>query len=558
MLILTSGVGAPRGFRFHLEPCEDLTDELLDLLIENSWREGSEITSGDEAGSSNQSQSTSSKESPRPQTSRKVQDWLYGDWLQAAEEDEGEMRMWKRFDRLQGNASLDSTNCFGMLKEASGFGQQDATTVDPPIEKVSEVEAQNDSAPTSALSSSSSSSTPLSIVTSTSQSISTSDYFNSMKVERSLNSKAAISKVVLNIFSNAIIQEDNKNFLSGHPRFWDVIASLIEEGEKDVEKWEEIRSNLEKASKEAGETSGNSQETSIVYRPATVFTTYEQFKIRKEVVQMLSQIGDESLSLTGRSLSTVLTLWRLLRSFILDDSTLQDPTSKQVYVGPHIQHPSLLPGAILPMSILERRVPFHLDLALGAFTKISQPDQNREVFSTLFKDEEIIELLMTLLRRLPIETADLMLLGADSWTGHLQRVVQSMYSLVFLANQNLKKKIRKQLGGVLSGILMHLIKQLTSAYPDWRSNTFQNLITRMVEFLKLLDKCPDTLGSLPLLGMGMGLEDQLGAEMEKEKEKNNSSNGGLLVGMYDQIKDISKKNIDPRLLVDLQEMQGCR
>lgn len=590
-MILTSGVGAPRDFKFLLEPCEDLLDELLDILIENSWREEEElvppvdqlegqddrdrkvtlVTQAQPVKNSHKGKSKARVDKELSESivvaiaQRDVKDWTYQDWLQAAEEDEAEMRIWKRLDRSSGNSSLGSVSTFSVDEEAEANGTR-ARTEDLAVMESShgkrEEPSQNDkersnSIPSLSGSSSSppsSTESPSPLRTSTSLPMLTVDYFTSLSKERLLNRKAATAMVILNIFLNASFCEENLVFFNKHSRFWDVISSLLEEGESDARKWEQVkkewsdRENPRSPGTKATEEKGPKKDSLDL---KLVFTVSEHLRIRKDVLSILSNLSDPSIPLSQKPRSTNLTIWRLLKSFLLDDRDINDPCSKQIYCGPSVHLPPVAPGAILPMTSTSVRIPYYLDLSFEAFSKLAQPDPNREVLSTMLSDNEIIELLMTSLRRLPMEKEELMVLCTECGIGHCSRILLSIYSLVFLSNQNLKKKIRKFTMSVLPITLVKLMRHLLYAYGDFRVNNFKDIIYTILEILKLVDQCNDTLGDVPGLFGNQDVDDNQG------KSKNRNNLPGLLIGLDEEVQSIlNALNIHPSIVADLQQMNS--
>ncbi|KAG8899530.1 hypothetical protein FRB99_006583 [Tulasnella sp. 403] len=194
------------------------------------------------------------------------------------------------------------------------------------------------------------------------------------------------------------------------------------------------------------------------------------------------------------------------------------------------------------------------DLVLDMFSRVSQPDRHRKIFSTSVHAEEVHGLFIALSRMLPITREDYSIMtfhsnSLEPWVGYAERIVLSMYSLVFLASPTLKRRMKRP------GIT-HVLKRLSYFYmkcttPDGKvfsgvnannSYPFMVISRRAVEVLKLLDNESDpfadesaTTGStfngplgFPTFGIGYGEPDAMGSKAAEEGV-------GLLAGSWEDV-----------------------
>ena len=439
LLILSAGVGAPPTFQFPLAPCEDLLDELLDLLEESSFDDEAatqmhEVPEASERGSAAARQSLPT----------------YRDWIRAATEEEAELKVWTR--RKTGRSRSVAVGL-------SGGSETDALSVitDGTLES--------------------------SDVTITTNGI-------ELEKERQAEHKAARALSILHILKNFSTMPDNILYLNKVPKVLDLLARLCQaDAYRAAALDEESESVLGKRkSDDAG-------------RPVvgdTVFTTFEAFRVRKDVLAIVSNLSGEALTLRNRPKDTVQALFELLSSFIVDARNVEDLE----YAGDVADLAASIPPGAAPRSLppINRKIPYHADMALDAFSRLALPDDNRQVLGEVISSEDQIKLAGELVKMLPVTEPDYQQLKTEPRLGYTERVAMCLYDLAFLAPPDVKLAIRRIPG--VSGIVFRIVKRLSKAVPDFNRNPFSVLCRRLIEALRLISDSQDMFGAPPLLGLG--------------------------------------------------------
>lgn len=272
-----------------------------------------------------------------------------------------------------------------------------------------------------------------------------------------------------------------------------------------------------------------------------ILTLPDLIKIRKEVLTIVANLSP-SILLSPYPPHIQKRLFSLLASFIMDPCELCSPASIVVQSG--------------ALSAVSVRPPPTVDLALDAFSKISQPDRNREEICTRISASWLWTLFTCLVHRLPVSSEDfaISMRMHDVWLSYIEKVVMSIYSLCFLAPPQLKTKIKmdRTLGFVK--IVLRMVKRFVSIqHPDMRQY-FIVSSRRAIEALKLVDDEKDVFESPqstgPNLTFGMGFGESDSKQME--------SGIGLLAGFQDDVAwtIMLQPHVDDVMFAELESL--CR
>lgn len=162
--------------------------------------------------------------------------------------------------------------------------------------------------------------------------------------------------------------------------------------------------------------------------------------------------------------------------------------------------------------------PQYADQALDVFTRLAQGDGNRQVFSKAIPHPATKLLLTSLVRRLPFVDNDFTLVSRESWISYVEKLMMSIYSVVFLAPPELKRQFKsdRQLG--MKTVLMRTVHKFALHGNLEVRHWFSAITRRAIETLKLLDDETDMFEvaeSAPsTLSFGMGWGDATDADVE--------------------------------------------
>jgi len=166
------------------------------------------------------------------------------------------------------------------------------------------------------------------------------------------------------------------------------------------------------------------------------------------------------------------------------------------------------------------------DMALELFTKVAQPDQNRHQFAKHVSQDDQWRLFEALLHRLPVSDRDYKLTMVESWFGYVDKLVFSLYCLVFMATPTVKHKIRRKTSLGFSSIFLRMIKRFALQFPQEYRQVYIYSARRAIETLKLVDEGKDSFetpeNSMPTVAFGMGY----GEEGHNLDEMGNGMLGG--------------------------------
>lgn len=450
LLILSAGVGAASSFQLGLASCEDLLEELLDVLEESSFQKMDESDAEDSLGRRLPQNGAHASSSRRPAKRARCQGGIdalptYRDWIAAAAEEEAELKIWKRRKATRSRSTAGSVLSGG--SELDSFASSSAASSRETLDEI----------------------------------ISTNGVQS--EHERSTEKKAVLALTILTVLKNFSAMPENTYFFNNTPRLLRVLAQLCQ---TDAER---VRAAQASDGEDADDRDGSED------GEGTVFTTLEALRVRKEVLMIVSNLAGEALTLRHQDRETVRALFELLASFILEAGAVEemDHAAEIAELAA-----TLPPGASAPPVI--RRIPYHADLALDALSKLALPDENREVLCDLIDGRDLERLVSEMVRMLPMTEADFKVLNTEHRLGYCERLSMCLYNLAFLAPPSVKLRLRRIPG--LSGMVLRIVKKLARATPEFSRNPFSVLCRRLVEALRLISEGQDMFGAPALLGFG--------------------------------------------------------
>ncbi|KAJ2928818.1 hypothetical protein H1R20_g8288, partial [Candolleomyces eurysporus] len=288
---------------------------------------------------------------------------------------------------------------------------------------------------------------------------------------------------VVNIIRNLSIIHDNMDYLARHDRLMDLLFRL-----------------------------GKVISKNGVPAPASrTLSLSDVILIRKDTLYTLSSLSNfirlpPTSPIPKSALRTARHAFELFASYLTDPSEAVSPLAcaqqAGVPLGPNMRPPGMV------------------ELALDIFDKFSQPDQNRQVLSKAIAQPSLWLLFDSLVRRLPVSEADFQVTMREQWLSYVEKIVMAIYSLVFLAPPELKKKMRSDRSLGCKSIMLRLLHRFMVSTPDVRIHYIYSA-RRVTETLKLLDDALDPFenpadsSSAPALSFGMGFADSNDTGMEK-------------------------------------------
>lgn len=517
LLILTASVQAP-GFNLLLSLCEDLCDELLDLLEETAFVEEQQDDFNDEQG-----QSTDAVEMP-------AQVLGHAEWVLGLIEDESENKVFTRHIAKRGRTILDD----GLedSRRVRTDGSEDDT----------HVTSSNDD-----------------------------EYRAGLAGERDGMRKANVAMTIIDIMRNLATIPDNVKFLNDEPRFYQIIMKLAaaleheEQARRRTRERTQISSSPHTAAERSnGSTGGNPEKSGLGENlpVATVFNASEAMRVRKDILTVLASLAKETCELDKVDDTTVRSVVRFLSSFVEDASEIESQHGtlyREALVGNPL-HPEMQP--------VMRRVPFFSDMALEAFSSVAQPDTNRQRLGKILDDDVLVNFGATLFKLLPVSDMDFQMLKTEARLAYCERIAMSLFNLAYLGNANVKRRLKTLPGA--KGIVFRCIKRLMRVNADYNRNPFSVLTRRLVETLRILSDGDDLFDRPALLGFGMASASSSGGGASKADASTasglatgNSMRGGkgagaqgsLLVNDEAAVVELmTLDGIDPAIVAEFEQM----
>jgi len=283
---------------------------------------------------------------------------------------------------------------------------------------------------------------------------------------------------IVNIIRNLTIFTDNVEFISNHPRLVDILLRLC--AIKHI----------------PGHTP----------TPASkALSLSDLLLIRRDVMNVLMGIaGSINLSSSEKSHRVARRAFDLLASYLVDPIDSIPPLAS-------VQLAGVAPNP-------NRKPPVLADIALEVFTRFTQIDANRQIITKAVPPSSLWLLLENLVHRLPLVDADFILMQREHWLCFVEKTVMAIYSIVFLAPYELKRKIKIDRTLGFKNVMLRMAQRILAMPTDGRL-TFVISARRAIEAMKLLDKSEELVDTseptMPVLSFGMGFSDSGDAGMEK-------------------------------------------
>jgi SWI/SNF chromatin-remodeling complex subunit SWI1 len=279
-------------------------------------------------------------------------------------------------------------------------------------------------------------------------------------------------------------------------------------------------------------------------KPASPSLTLSNLLIaRNDTIQILANVSASAHLPSHTPLTTILT-FHLITSYLIDPSDALSPSQ-------HVTFPMTASTPPLP--------PPSIELALEAFSRLSQPDLNRKRLAELIPSAHLYTLFTCLVHMLPLAENDFTItvlapLLNETWLAYLERIVLSIYSLAFLASPSLKTQMRKMNGfrfivtrmiryylrGVKEeGGVGHQGPPVQFAERSFEKSQYGIMIRRMIEAMGMLDSGEDTFGDVAGVGGGgeeVSLRSIFGGDEGWGKKKLEGREGaGMLSGSFEDV-----------------------
>lgn len=496
IMVLSAGINAP-GFTFLLGLCEDLADELLDLLEEKAMARHEPF--GDEDDNS-----LSPMPIPMPEKALSQAEWVH--------------------ILLQHEENCDEAQRRSHLKSS--------TLADG---RAPSVEGDTDQMEPDELS-------------------------DSLSTTRSQSKQADTALLVLGILRNLATIPGNIDFLNEQPRLFEVLMNVMAAIESDEQHRQSSRSSTKQTPHVNGHVNGHASPSASCdgriaspkpvhqgepngHVALTAFTTAQALRVRKDVLSIIASLGKEKCYLATMDATTIKAVVAFLASFIedADEVESQQGTVFREFIKDASSGPEMQP--------VMRKVPFLSDMALEAFSSIAQPDANRHILSEILNDDEQVELSSKLVRLLPVSDVDFQMLKTETRLAYCERIAMSLFSIAFMSNASVKRRIRTLPGG--TGVILRCIKRLMRVNPDFSNNPFSVLTRRLAETLRILNNDEVLFDRPALLGFGMASSGALPSSDNSSSYSSMSSGSGKLGGQGSLLIN------EEAAIVDLMTLEGA-
>ncbi|MCO5565862.1 hypothetical protein L7F22_019537 [Adiantum nelumboides] len=540
LFILTAAVQAP-GFNLLLSLCEDLSDELLDILEEAAFGR-LRHSEDDHIMEENIHEPDAGYIEPIAMPKRPL---THGEWIIGVLEDEDKNKVHiQRKRKISKEQSISTNGVQDSLNEMALMSNDTEGNIDEVpdngIDAGTEVERDSDGEDEDVY-----------------EDIPTTYYYKIAR-ERDLQRQADTAIVIIEILLNLSVIPENHVFLNSEPRFYTLLMNIIAAIDH-----EEIARRREDE-KRSPETSGifeiGNDETP---KHSTVFTASEALRIRKDILSIVGSLAGETSILTNLDSITLSNLFDFLASFVYDASEIEQlhglvyremPIHPPTRPTPQNPNPPLPPTAMQPFT---RKVPQHADLALEAFSSLGQPDVNRKVLGDTIEEERLIKLGEALIKLLPVSDMDFHMLKTEARLAFCERIAMTLFDIAYMGSGSVKRRLRHSPG--TKGIVFRCIKRLMKIHKDFSQNPFSVLTRRLVETLRLLSDGENMFNRAPLLGFGMegnSLASKTSASSNSLKNQRFAVNGALN-GHIDRQQDDGNLLIeDEEAVVELMTVEG--
>lgn len=305
-----------------------------------------------------------------------------------------------------------------------------------------------------------------------------------------------IVRLIINCIRNFSAIHDNQIYLAQHPNLLDLVlrvTSLAPSKNKDV---------------------------LLAWSPA--LTLSDLVVVRKDALQILANLAGAIRLATSSKPSPIekrrtMFVFQLIASYLVDPYEALNPVNWMLQSG------------ISPSSPI--RPPSLPDNALDVFTRISQPDTNRQALSQSLPTEWMWILFQALVHRLPVVDNDFHIAIQEPWTSYIEKVVMAIYSLAFLIPPDMKKRVKNDRSLGFAPLMLRMIRKFTIHPRSDIKVYFNSCARRAIEAMKVIDNQTDSFDTsqpnMPVLSFGMGY----GEAGDKHVEKGT----GLLGAHQDEV-----------------------
>lgn len=306
--------------------------------------------------------------------------------------------------------------------------------------------------------------------------------------------KGDLIRIILNILRNLSAVTENQPFMARHAILTDVLLRLT-----------------------CLRTSNNG----IPQAASPVLSIPDMIVVRKDILNTFVNLAG-AVDITTMSSPNIVRrcqrIFNLVSSYLVDPADALPPFTWMLQTG--------------STGSLHVRAPLLPDAALEIFTRVSQLDANRQVFSNNVPKQWIWCLFEALVHRLPTSEHDFTLvMREESWLSYLEKLIMGLYSLAFLMSPDLKKRAKTDRSIGFSRVMLRLLKRIWSTPQAEQRSHFYICARRAIETMKVIDDGNDSFDSsqpsLPLLSFGVGY----GEVGDKRVEKGN----GLWSGHRDDV-----------------------
>ncbi|KAI0048347.1 hypothetical protein FA95DRAFT_1490953 [Auriscalpium vulgare] len=329
---------------------------------------------------------------------------------------------------------------------------------------------------------------------------------------------------IVNIMRNLSVVPDNFEYLAHHERLLGVLLRLC---------------GLRR------------HENGTLGADSSALTLVDLVSVRRDVLYLLINLGGvvrlahshstaSSPSPSARQITT--RAFSLVASFLVDSSEAVSPHVLMIHTHGGAAHPTKSPPPPL------------VDAALEVFTRLGQPDINRQVILHAVQQQWLQELFEALVHRLPIAGQDFDLVTrSEAWLSYIEKIVMAIYAIAFLAPPALKLSLKTNRRLGFSSVMLRLVKRFTVGVPPDTRNYLIVTARRAIEALKVLDDGEDSfdtsqnVGGAPLsFGVGYG-------EVGEDRVEKGT---GLLGGFQDEVVwgIMAQKDLDDGMFRELESL----
>ena len=277
---------------------------------------------------------------------------------------------------------------------------------------------------------------------------------------------SAVILTILNLLRNLTGHEHNPPFMASNPRLLDTLARICDVVPDEHGRWRPLSDEIE---------------------------LYELLKIHADTTSLIGMLDMQRMKLSNHQRRTSRRLYSMLIAPLVDP---EEKLAPRHVISPHHGITNV-----------------HADSALDAFAKLSVRDSNRIAFAKIIPASELIAHFHALFHMLPLINGDFDVTTtapnnpamAESLIGYIERIMQCLHSLAFLAPPPVKQRLRKTSG--LVPVFVHMAQYYIGGVrrsdglvfgEHGGRNGWMVVVRRAYETLSLLDLCEDAFDPAPV------------------------------------------------------------